>query len=257
MWDLVFDNYILFMAVFARMTGMIVFNPILGRRNVPVIIKMGLAILVSLIVMGVLPQNTVVTLSNPVILLFICIKELFIGFVVGVIIQIFLSILLMAGEFADLQLGVGMASIYDPQSNVSMSLVGTLFNIFYMALFFVSNAHLNFFRIMVYSFDILPLGTVLVDPQCGQYVALLFANILVLAVKLSLPIVAIEILTEIGLGVLMRAVPQINMFVVGLQLKLLVGIILIVLVFPSLFGFFDSMTNTMFDSIHKSLSLMG
>jgi len=257
MWDLVFDNYILFMAVFARMTGMIVFNPILGRRNVPVIIKMGLAILVSLIVMGVLPQNTVVTLSNPVILLFICIKELFIGFVVGVIIQIFLSILLMAGEFADLQLGVGMASIYDPQSNVSMSLVGTLFNIFYMALFFVSNAHLNFFRIMVYSFDILPLGTVLVDPQCGQYVALLFANILVLAVKLSLPIVAIEILTEIGLGVLMRAVPQINMFVVGLQLKLLVGIILIVLVFPSLFGFFDSMTNTMFDSIQKSLSLMG
>lgn len=256
MLDLVLSNYITFMAVFARMTGMIVFNPIWGRRNVPVIVKMGLAILISLIVMGVLPAGTSIYLSNPFILLFICLKELFIGFIVGFIIQMFLSALLMAGEFADLQLGVGMASIYDPQSNISMSMVGSLFNIFYIALFFISNAHLNFFKIMVFSFDILPLGTALLNPQCGQYIALLFANVLVLAVKLSLPIVAIEIITEIGLGVLMRAVPQINMFVVGLQLKLLVGIILIVLVFPSLFGFFDSMTDTMFDSIQKGLSLM-
>lgn len=256
MLDLVFNNYIVFMAVFARMTGMIVFNPIWGRRNVPVIVKLGLAILVSLIVMGVLPAGTSIYLSSPFVLLLICLKELFIGFIVGFVIQMFLSALLMAGEFADLQLGVGMASIYDPQSNISMSMVGSLFNIFYIALFFISNAHLNFFKIMVFSFDILPLGTALINTQCGQYIALLFANIMVLAVKLSLPIVAIEIISEFGLGVLMRAVPQINMFVVGLQLKLLVGIILIILVFPALFGFFDSMTDTMFDSIRKGLSLM-
>jgi len=257
MLDLVFNNYIVFLAVFARMTGMIIFNPIWGRRNVPVIVKMGLAISISLIVMAVLPAGTSIYISNPFVLLFICLKEIFIGFIVGFFIQMFLSALLMAGEFADLQLGVGMASIYDPQSNISMSMVGSLFNLLYIALFFISNAHLNFFKIMVYSFDILPLGTALIDAQCGQYIALLFANILVLAVKLSLPIVAIEIITEFGLGVLMRAVPQINMFVVGLQLKLLVGIILLVLVFPSLFGFFDSLTNTMFDSIQKGLRLMG
>jgi len=256
MWDMLFDHYIVFMAVFARMTGMIVFNPFFGRKNVPFMIKIGLAFFLSITLLGIVPSTSTIPVNNIVIFLLVCVKELFIGFVVGFIMQMFMSILLLAGEFADLQLGVGMAKIYDPQSNISMPMVGSLFNLFYTMLFFLSNGHLTFFKIIFFSFNIVPLGAGLINPQCGQYVVLFFANILVLALKLALPVVTIEIITEISLGVLMRSVPQINVFVVGLQLKLLVGLVLLVLIFPALFGFFDSMTGTMFESIQKGLSLM-
>lgn len=219
-------------------------------------VKIGLSFLLSLILLGILPTTTAVPANNFLVFLLVCVKELFIGYVVGLIMQMFLSVLLLAGEFTDLQMGVGMASIYDPQSNIAMPIIGSVFNLFYIMLFFISNGHLTFFKVIFYSFDIVPLGAALMNPQCGQYVVLFFSNILALGLKLALPIVTMEIITEIGLGVLMRTVPQINVFVVGMQLKLLVGLVLLVLIFPALFGFFDSMTNTMFESIQKGLSLM-
>lgn len=253
--DLSFANYMEFLAVFARMTGMIFFNPFLSRKSIPVIAKVGLALLLSLLFLGILPADTVVAADHVLIFVWVCVKELFIGFLVGFIIQIFISVLLVAGELADLQLGVGMASVYDPQSNLSMPLIGNVLNVFYVMLFFISGGHLTFFKIIAFSFDILPLGNVVINPECGQYVVLLFANILVLAVKLALPIIAIEVVSEIGIGVMMRSVPQINVFVVGLQIKLLLGLVLLLLVFPSIFDFFDSLTDAMFISIKNGLQL--
>jgi flagellar biosynthetic protein FliR len=122
-----------------------------------------------------------------------------------------------------------------------------------IVIFFVSNAHLTFFKIIIYSFDILPLGTALINPNCGAYAVMLFSNILVLSLKFALPVVAIELVTEFGLGMLMRTVPQINIFVVGLQLKLLVGLVLIVLVFPQMFMFLDNTTDLMLKNVYEGL----
>lgn len=254
--EMLFNNYIVFLAVFARMAGMILFNPIFGRNSIPMISKMGLCLFLSMILMGILPEGAVVLADNMLTFLLVCSKELLVGFFVGFIMQLFLSALMLAGDFVDLQLGVGMAKIYDPQSNVSMSLMGSVFNLFYMVLFFVTNGHLTFFKIIFYSFEILPLGTVFINPQSGQYGMLLFESILILALKLALPVIAVEIVSEMSLGMLMRAVPQINVFVVGLQLKLLVGLIMIVVIFSGFFGFFNFLNETMFKSIQAGLQQM-
>ncbi len=256
MWDLLYSNYMVFLAIFTRMAGMLIFNPFFGRKNIPVIIKMGFAFFTTVILMGFLPPNTTVQAGNALTFMLICGKELLVGFAVGFIMQIFLSSLQVAGSFMDLQLGVGMANVYDPQSNISMALSATLLNLLYIVLFFVTNAHLTFLKIIFASFGILPLGDFVLNPQCGQYIVLLFADILILAIKLALPLVAIEIITELGLGILMRTVPQINIFMVGLQLKLLVGLFLLVLILPGVFDFFDAMTSMMFKSIQECLSSM-
>ena len=256
MWDNLFDNYIVFLLLFVRMMGMIVFNPLLGRRDVPVIIKMGLSFFLALVLMGVNPNPDAIVVDHMLAFILLCVKELAIGFLVGFMMQMFFAALQAAGEFMDLQLGVGMAKVYDPYTNVSMSLTGNMLNIFYTVIFFVSNGHLTLIKVIASSLAIIPLGTLSLNPDCGQFVALFFSNILILAVKLALPIVAIEIVSELGLGILMRTVPQINVFVVGLQLKLLVGLIMIILVFPGFFDFFDSMTTTMFDSIFSGLKSM-
>ncbi|MDD4799120.1 MAG: flagellar biosynthetic protein FliR, partial [Clostridia bacterium] len=129
MWDLLYSNYMVFLAIFTRMAGMLIFNPFFGRKNIPVIIKMGFAFFTTVILMGFLPPNTTVQAGNALTFMLICGKELLVGFAVGFIMQIFLSSLQVAGSFMDLQLGVGMANVYDPQSNISMALSATLLNL--------------------------------------------------------------------------------------------------------------------------------
>ncbi|HBT65000.1 MAG TPA: type III secretion protein, partial [Ruminococcaceae bacterium] len=145
---------------------------------------------------------------------------------------------------------------YDPQSNVSMPISGSIFNLLFILMFFCSNSHLTFIKIMTLSFEMLPVGAELFNADFSKYIVDLFGSILVLAVKLALPVIAIEMITEIGLGVLMRTVPQINIFVVGLQLKLTIGLIIIVLILPGAANLLDHMTTAMFQNINKLLHLM-
>lgn len=258
MWDILFANYIAFLLLFVRMMGMLVFSPLFGRKNVPVIIKIGLAFFITMILLGIIPDTSAIVIDNMLTFLLVSIKELFIGFLVGFIMQMFLSVLQLAGEFIDLQLGVGMAQVYDPGSKTSsMPLTGSMLNLFYTVIFFVSNGHLTLIKIISSSLSIIPLGTLQMNADCGQYLVLFFGSILVLALKLALPIVALEIVTELGLGVLMRTVPQINVFVVGLQLKLLVGLVMIAIVLPGFFNYFDYLTNNMFNSIVNGLHMLG
>ncbi len=257
MWDILFSNYIAFLLLFVRMMGMFIFNPLFGRKNIPVIIKMGLAFFITVILMGMIPDTAALNIDNMLTFLLVSIKELFIGFFVGFIMQMFLSVLQLSGEFIDLQLGVGMAQVYDPGSKTSsMPLTGSMLNLFYTVIFFVTNGHLTLIRIISSSLDIIPLGTLQLNADCGQYVVLFFGNILALALKMALPVVALEIITELGLGILMRTVPQINVFVVGLQLKLLFGLVMIVIVLPGFFDYFDYLTNNMFNSIINGLNMI-
>lgn len=254
MWDMVFEKYNIFLMVFTRISAMILFNPALGKKNIPVAIKMGLSFLTAVIITGTLPDINLQFAGIPDLII-ACLKELLIGFAVSFIIQMFLSTMLIAGEITDLQLGVGMSKIYDPQSNVSMPVSGSIYNLLFMLVFFAGNGHLTLIKIISLSFRILPPGPTILNFGFGDFIVQLFANILILAVKLSLPIVAIEIIAEIGTGVLMRAVPQINVFVLGLQLKLLIGIIMIIFILPNVAGMIDSMIGTMFTNIEKALSL--
>ncbi len=255
MWELVFSNYLLFLMVLTRMMGMVLFNPVFARRQVPTQIKIGLAFFITVIVTNVIPYK-VLRFAGIADFMFAALKELLIGFAVGFIFQMFMSVILTAGEMIDLQIGVGMSKVYDPQSNVSMPVSGSIFNLLFILIFFSSNGHLTFVRIMALSFEVVPAGTQLFNPDFSRYIVELFGSILVLAVQLAFPVIAIELITEAGLGVLMRAVPQINVFVAGLQLKILIGLVVIILMLPGAAGLFDNIINSMFESINRALNLI-
>jgi flagellar biosynthesis protein FliR len=254
MWNLMFDRYIIFLLVFIRIMAAILFNPLLGRKNIPVVLKMGLSFILAVVITSTL-SNVNVTITGIPDFVFASIKEVLIGLTISFILQMFLSVVILAGELIDLQMGVGMAKIYDPLSNVSMPITGSIFNLFFMLIFFAGNGHLTLIRIISLTFQMLPPGPTVINFMATSYIFQLFANILILALKLALPIVAIELVSEIGIGVLMRSVPQINVFVVGLQLKMLIGLVVIIFILPSVGNMFDSTINTMFDNIGQAIKL--
>ena len=255
MWSDIFSNYLVFLMVFLRMTGMIIFNPIFGRRNIPAVLRVGLAFLLAILISG-----TMVNVDTKVIsfLDFVIagLKELLVGYTAGLILQMFLSTILIAGEIIDMQMGFGMAKFYDPQSNVSMPISGSFFNIFFILIFFLTNAHLTFLKIVADTFQVIPPGIGPLNAQIGPYLVSLLSLVFILAMKLALPLVAIEMISEIGVGILMRVVPEINIFTVGLQIKAMIGLIVLVIMAPLIVSLLDGMMTTMLNHITQGLTAL-
>ena len=132
-------NFTLLLLVFMRMTGCIVFSPIFGRRNLPAMAKAGLSLLLSAAVYPLVP-STAVEISSVIVLMITAIKELLVGFIIGFIINLFVSVIVIGGEVIDLHMAMSIAHIYDPTSNVSMPVTGSIFNIMFIFIFFASNA---------------------------------------------------------------------------------------------------------------------
>lgn len=130
------NNILLFSLIAMRISGFILFNPILGRRNIPAIVKAGIILVLSYIVIA---QDTsdIVEAENTIVYAVLLLKEFGVGLVIGTITNLFLYIIILSGEVMDLQLGLSMSKIYDAQSNISLSLTSTFFNILFMLLFLV------------------------------------------------------------------------------------------------------------------------
>lgn len=231
------------------MSGCILFNPILGRKNVPSIVKIGLALMLSVFSYQLVPAQAM-EMPSFLIFFFAMLKELLVGYMVGFVIQLFMSVMLISGESMDMQIGISMSKIYDPQSNVSMPLSGSMVNAMFILIFFTTNAHLTLIRVFTKLCILVPYGSLTFRPELFQQLVSMFSLILIYAVKMSLPMLAAELITEIAVGLVMRAVPQIDVFVINIQLKVIIGFIVILIMVPSLAAFLERMISLMFDNIN-------
>jgi flagellar biosynthetic protein FliR len=234
------------------MAGVIFINPIFGRRNVPSMVKIGLA-------MGLALNASYGMLDIPVAdytvidILLAVTREIAVGLALGFVVQLFLSIFHLGGELIDLQMGVSMALMYDPTSNSQISISGNLLTVMYTLLFFITNSHINLLAIAVKSYQVVPIGIGGVSEKIGIYFFELFGHILVYSIQLALPVIVTEILVEVAVGILMRMVPNINVFVVNLQLKLMVGMIVIITIIPVLVHFMSKLNMIMMERLEKVL----
>ncbi len=255
MFDSIHNDFILLLLVFARISGAVLLNPLLGRRNVPAIAKVGLSIALTLCVFPLI-DKTDLGIDKAFVFIIVALKELFVGFAIGFIMQLVTSSVIVAGEISDIQIGIGMGKLYDPSSNISMALTGTLYNIMLTLIFFASNGHLTLIRLICESCKLFPVGVGLIDFGMGKYMALIFGDMLLLSLKLAIPVIAAILLTEAGLGFLMRSVPQMHIFALGLQLKLAVGFVILLATLPVISRVLDSSITNMFESISRGIEYM-
>ena len=250
-----YGQFLLFLLVFTRMSGALLMNPFFTRRSVPVIAKVGLSLLLAIVTA---PTLTGAAPAFPTQLSFMLalLREMLLGYALGLVMNLFLSWVLMAGEVMDMEMGTSVSKIYDPQSGVSMPLTGTALNILITLIFFATDGHLTLIRILATSLQMFPPGPAMVSFEVGRHIALLMGDILVLTLKLAMPVMAIELLTEAGQGILMRISPQINIFVVGIQLKIGIGIAVVILALPAMTRLIDATLSEMFIQLQKSLTML-
>lgn len=250
-----FDNFVFFSLILMRMAGFVLLNPIFGRKNIPAIVKSGLVLALAMIVFTSLPQQQM-QFSSMFEYGIVLIKEFAAGFAVGFTLSLFLYVIIFAGEVMDMQMGLSMSKIFDVQSNTSIALSATFYNILFMFLFFVMDAHLAVINIVLNSSRVIPYGQVILGQDVAQAILDTFILCSELALKMAFPIIAIEFLSAVGMGILMKAIPQINVFIVDIQLKIFIGLLVVLLAFSPMADFLSQLVVTMIDTVRDMLPLM-
>lgn len=247
----------LFLYITARISGFVLFNPLLGRSNVPAIFRAGLILVLawftlSIVTVTVPVPGGIVEFSVRVLL------EFLVGFMLGMVVNFFLYIPQLAGIAIDTQMGMTMNQIYDAGSQANMSVTGALYNALMILLFFAANGHHTLFRLLITSGDIVPFGAVSFDIETiTSALLVLFVEATILGVKLSMPILAAELIGQLGMGVLMKVIPQINVFTINIDIKILIGLALVLMLISPASEFLLDAEVMMLDSLEEILRLAG
>ena len=224
----------------ARILAMIASSPILGNAQVPARVKIGLSVLLAIIIaptIGAMPQ---VAVGSPQGLL-IMVQQTIIGVAMGLTIRLIFSAVEMAGELAGLQMGLGFASFYDPVNAVHSAVIAQWLGMIASLAFLSMNGHLYMLSALAESFRTLPIGSMM-SVQGLYGVAIWGGSIFAYALQISLPILAALLITNIALGILTRAAPQLNLFAVGFPITLAIGFFVLALSMPSFSPLLDRLT---------------
>lgn len=232
MFDRLYAQMPVLLLIFVRLVGMIGFNPLLNRRNFPAMARAGLISCMTLLVAMALPAAPYTGDTSWGLVVDMA-QELLLGLACGCVFQIFYYMLIFAGDQLDMAFGLSMARAFDPGTNIQMSVSGNFLNLLFSAYLFASNGHLTLIRLFSSSFRLLPPGAGIVWQNLPRFVIEIFIYAFALAFQLALPFVAMELILEFAVGILMKFIPQINVFVVNIQLKVLLGIGLLFLLAPA------------------------
>ena len=187
---------------------------------------------------------------------FLLLKEFAAGYVVGYVMHLFFFIVSFAGYIIDYQMGLSMSTVYDPQSNAQMPVTGSLLQTWLILLFFAVDGHLALMRILLTSAEIVPYGGIVVTEGLALRIIDIFLECVEMGLRLAMPMMAAEFLVEMGVGVLNKVVPQISIFVINIQMKLIVGIGLLVLLFAPTGEFIEKIMTTMMKSVGGILTFL-
>ena len=251
----VFGNADYFILILLRMGALVVASPIFGRINVPQRVKVCLILALSYLCFSIFPQTAELHYATLMGYLVVCAGEVLLGVALAFVTNVFFALTAFtAGQLIDMQVGYGIVNVYDIQNNTQIPMMGNVLNIMLLILFFAVDGHLKLISMIFMTVESMPVGSLAFTPGVGMAALEIFAKAFLLGVMMALPVIASGLTLEILLGVLMRLVPQIHMFVVGVPLKMLIGISVFTASLPVFAGFSSKIFTEMFNGITTMFS---
>lgn len=230
-------NLPLFLLILFRLGGLLLSAPLFAGSHLPVPFKIGLAVMLAvslypLLRKGGIPEREIESLS----LLLSIVGEVTIGVLIGLAARLLFVGVGLAGELSGVQMGLGIANVVDPQFPHQASVVAEFMELITFLTFLALQGHHAFLEAIWVSFESIPPGALSGAATAGAASVLvaLFGKSLILALKLSSPIMVAVLLTNIAIGLLARVVPQLNFFAFGLSITLVVGLLALLVSLPFL-----------------------
>lgn len=216
--------------LFIRVSGIMIGSPVFGRKTLPNPAKIGFCGVLTVVFIACVPAPQ----AYPVYLnlldyAMVCLRELLFGAAMGFVLTTMFNIAMTAGSMIDYQIGFSMANIYDPENNAQTPLSGNFLNIMLLVAFFLMDGHLKLIEVLYRTLTAVPVGTAMAAPDILWAAAEVMSRAFMLSVMVAMPVMAAGIMTEVALGVMIKTVPQMNMFVIGIPLKIIIGLVAMLL----------------------------
>lgn len=256
--ELIAQVFPAFLLVFCRITAFFVTSPIFSNRMFTARFRVGIAFFVSILVFLTIGYDTSIVADGYFILAII--RETLIGMLIGFIAYLFFAIVQTAGGLIDLHMGLAMANVVDPVSGVTAPIMGNLKFMLMSIVFLTLNGHHYLLSAIMRSYEWVPLDNhffqKIYNGSTTAFLARTFADTFLLALQIAAPIMVAMFIADVGLAMLTRAAPQFNVFVVGIPIKIMVGLALLIVLMLGMGVLFQMLFNEMFAALEKLFVLL-
>ncbi|MEN8908250.1 MAG: flagellar biosynthetic protein FliR [Clostridiales bacterium] len=215
--------------VFVRMTGIFVIAPIFGRKNIPSYYKIGFAFFLSLIAINFVEISQIEKVTTLLEFSFIIMSEFIVGIIIGFIAYLVFSAIYLAGQLIDMQIGFGVVNVLDPMSNIQIPITANFYMIIATLIFLGFDGHHILINAVFESYKYIPLGSLNANAKLIDDLLVTFGTSFSMGFKIAAPITAAVMITDVALGIMSKTMPQLNIFMVGMPLKIIMGIFIIII----------------------------
>lgn len=248
----IINQFHLFLLVVVRMTGIFAFTPFWGSKNIPGQVKIGLSFIFAFILFPLL-QKPQLAITDSIISYFLyMLGELIVGLIIGYISMLIVMAIQFAGQLIDIQMGLSIVSVFDPQSSTSMPLMGQFKYLLAILVLLALNGHHQIIIALFKSYNTIPLLGFHYSGGFIDYLFYLVQQMFVTAFCLSAPVLGTLFVIDVVLAIMTRTVPQLNIFVVGFPLKIAIGLIVLIIIIP----FFIVLLDNLFSQMVKDIAII-
>jgi flagellar biosynthetic protein FliR len=240
-------QFVLFVMILLRVGSVIVTAPLVGDQAVPPEIKIGLSFFTAYVLYPMVSHGTPSMDIHFGMLLLYALKEVFLGVLLGFLLGIIFTGFRYAGELISYTMGISMANIFDPESSAQTPVIGEMLYLMAILLFLAINGHHFIFEALMMTYQTVPIGGALFSEPVVHILINVSSLIFIVAIKIAAPVLIAGFLTNFGLAVLARVMPQANIFILGFPITIAVGLLVlvssapfIVITFKKLLGIFES-----------------
>lgn len=244
-----------FMLLLARLAG-IAFSPVYSTRNLPAMWKAAFALFISFLAWQC---GTVDIYQVPGSLgqyIIVLIGELLVGLSMAMVAQVFFAAVQLAGEVLDTQMGFGIMNVLDPLNGTQAPLLGNFKYILAILVFLEINGHHYLLRALFDSYKSVPIGQFSLHEGFIHYLISLFGNLFIIGMKLAFPIMGTLLFTDIILGIMSRTVPQMNIFMIGMPVKVIIGFTVLLAIIPLYVVMFNTLVADMIKQVYQIINLL-
>ena len=247
----------MFFLVFLRVGAILFTIPVFESRSIPHLFKLALAFAVSLILFPMLDLNPDPLAGSIFTLGIGAAGEILLGLVIGFSVKLIFAGIQLAGQMAGYQMGMAIANVMDPAESQQIPILAQFNNLIALLIFLSINAHYWFIRALTQSYRAVPPLHVHFDGSLIEHLIQLSGKMFVISIQIGAPVIAALLVTTVAFGLVARTVPQMNVFIVAMPLKIGVGLLFLGFSLPYFSAFLKSIFAGLGQHILTVLKIFG
>lgn len=247
-----------FLLLFGRLSGLFLSAPILSSRMLPGRLKALIVAMLAFTLSYIVPlQDSLSSINTPGLYVAALVVEFVVGYTIGFVCYVALGAIQTAGQLMDMQMGFAIVNVMDPASGTQIPLMGNLTQTIALMVYLAMNGHHYLIEALVQSYRIIPVMGLSMNHRLLDWLTEITVYLFIIAIKLAAPLVIALLTTDIATGFIARTVPQMNVFIVGMPLKIILGLGALMVMFPVYIWAFGVLFERFFAYLDQIILVMG